>query len=171
MLFRLCLLSFTTLAGAAELSFNRDIRPILSDNCFYCHGPDKNNRKGDLRLDVREELIKLGPQTLIERITSADADELMPPAESHKKLSAKQKDTLKQWIAEGAKYEPHWAFVPPVKPKSGNSIDDFVRAELKKHGLQPAPKASRETLMRRLALDLTGLPPNQDNQTSRQSDK
>jgi hypothetical protein len=159
MLFRLCLLSFTTLAGAAELSFNRDIRPILSDNCFYCHGPDKNNRKGDLRLDVREELIKLGPQTLIERIHTTDADDLMPPAESHKKLSAKQKDTLKQWIAQGAKYEPHWAFVPPVKSKAGNSIDDFVRAELKKHGLQPAPKASRETLMRRLALDLTGLPP------------
>ena len=156
---------------AAELSFNRDIRPILSDNCFYCHGPDKNNRKGDLRLDVREELIKLGPQTLIERITTTDADDLMPPAESHKKLSGKQKDTLKQWIAEGAKYEPHWAFVPPVKPKSGNSIDDFIRAELKKHGLQSAPKASRETLMRRLALDLTGLPPMQDNQTMRQSDK
>ncbi|MCX6837608.1 MAG: PSD1 and planctomycete cytochrome C domain-containing protein [Verrucomicrobia bacterium] len=147
------------LAGAADLSFNRDIRPILSDNCFYCHGPDKNNRKGDLRLDVREELIKLGPQTLIERINTTDADDLMPPAESHKKLSARQKDTLKQWIAEGAKYEAHWAFVPPVKPKSGNSIDDFVRAELKKHGFQPAPKASRETLMRRLALDLTGLPP------------
>jgi len=159
MLFRLSLLSITTLAGAAELSFNRDIRPILSDNCFYCHGPDKNNRKGDLRLDVREELIKLGPQTLIERITTTDADDLMPPAESHKKLSAKQKDTLKQWIAEGAKYELHWAFVPPVKPKSGNSIDDFIRAELKKHGLQPAPKASQETLIRRLALDLTGLPP------------
>lgn len=171
MLFRLCLLSFSTLAGAAELSFNRDIRPILSDNCFYCHGPDKNNRKGDLRLDVREELIKLGPQTLIERIHTTDADDLMPPAETHKKLSAQQKETMKQWIAEGAKYEPHWAFVPPVKPKSGNSIDDFIRAELKKHGLQPAPKASRETLMRRLALDLTGLPPMQDNLTRRQSDK
>ena len=146
-------------AAAAELSFNRDIRPILSDNCFHCHGPDKNKRKGDLRLDVREELIKLGPKTLIERINTPDADDLMPPADSHKQLSAKQKDTLKQWIAEGAKYEPHWAFVPPVKSKVGNSIDDFIRAELKKHGLQPAPKASRETLMRRLALDLTGLPP------------
>ena len=163
MLFRLFLLSLTTLAGAAELSFNRVIRPILSDNCFYCHGPDKNNRKGDLRLDVREELIKLGPQTLIERINTTDADDLMPPAESHKKLSAKQKETMKQWIAEGAKYEPHWAFVPPVKPKLGNSIDDFIRAELKKHGLQPAPKALRETLMRRLALDLTGLPPDDLN--------
>jgi hypothetical protein len=144
---------------AEDLSFNRDIRPILSDNCFYCHGPDKDNRKADLRLDVREELIKLGPQTLIERITTTDADDLMPPAESHKKLSAKQKDTLKQWIAEGAKYELHWAFVPPVKPKVGNSIDHFIRAELQKNGLQPAPKASRETLMRRFALDLTGLPP------------
>ncbi len=163
MLFRLFLFSLTTLAGAAELSFNRVIRPILSDNCFYCHGPDKNNRKGDLRLDVREELIKLGPQTLIERINTTDADDLMPPAESHKKLSAKQKETMKQWIAEGAKYEPHWAFVPPVKPKLGNSIDDFIRAELKKHGLQPAPKALRETLMRRLALDLTGLPPDDLN--------
>jgi hypothetical protein len=159
MLFRLFLLSITTLAGAAELSFNRDIRPILSDNCFYCHGPDKNNRKGDLRLDVREELIKLGPETLIDRINTTDADDLMPPTDSHKKLSTKQKGTLKQWIAEGAKYELHWAFVPPVKPKSGNSIDDFVRAELKKHGLQTAPKASRETLIRRVALDLTGLPP------------
>ena len=156
-------IAVATTGHTAELSFNRDIRPILSDNCFYCHGPDKNNRKGDLRLDVREELIKLGPQTLIERITTTDADDLMPPAESHKTLSVKQKDTLKQWIAEGAKYEPHWAFVPPVKPQSGNSIDDFVRAELKKHGLQPAPKASRETLMRRLALDLTGLPPDDLN--------
>jgi hypothetical protein len=170
------------LAGAADLSFNRDIRPILSDNCFYCHGPDKNNRKGDLRLDVREELIKLGPQTLIERITTVDADDLMPPAESHKKLSAKQKEALKQWIAEGAKYEPHWAFVAPRKGafqappavenrRSLNPIDGFIRAELKKHGLNPAPKASKETLMRRLALDLTGLPPLQDNQTLRQSDK
>ena len=159
-LLRASVLSITlSTASAAELSFNRDIRPILSDNCFYCHGPDKNHRKGDLRLDVREELIKLGPQTLIERITTTDSDDLMPPAESHKKLSLKQKDTLNQWIAEGSKYEPHWAFVPPMKPKSGNSIDDFVQAELKKHGLQPAPKASRETLIRRLSLDLTGLPP------------
>ena len=171
-LLRASVLSITlSTASAAELSFNRDIRPILSDNCFYCHGPDKNHRKGDLRLDVREELIKLGPQTLIERITTTDSDDLMPPAESHKKLSLKQKDTLNQWIAEGSKYEPHWAFVPPMKPKSGNSIDDFVQAELKKHGLQPAPKASRETLIRRLSLDLTGLPPMQDNQTRRQSDK
>jgi len=146
-------------AAAAELSFNRDIRPVLSDNCFFCHGPDKNNRKGDLRLDVREELIKLGPKTLIERIITADADDLMPPADSHKKLSTKQKDTLKQWIAEGAKYEPHWAFVPPVKSKAGKSIDDFIHAELPKHGLQSAPPASRETLLRRLSLDLTGLPP------------
>jgi Protein of unknown function (DUF1553)/Protein of unknown function (DUF1549)/Planctomycete cytochrome C len=148
---------------ADDLSFNRDIRPILSDNCFYCHGPDKDNRKADLRLDVHEELIKLGPQTLIERITTTDADDLMPPAESHKKLSAKQKDTLKQWIAEGAKYELHWAFVPPVKPKVGNSIDDFIRVELKKHGLEPAPRASRETLVRRLSLDLTGLPPKESD--------
>ncbi|WP_395752931.1 PSD1 and planctomycete cytochrome C domain-containing protein [Prosthecobacter sp.] len=146
-------------------------RPILSDNCFYCHGPDKNHRKGDLRLDAREELIKLGPQTLIERITTTDADDLMPPADSHKKLSSKQKDTLKQWIAEGAKYELHWAFVPPVKPKSGNSIDDFIRAELRRKGLQPAPRAPLETLIRRLSLDLTGLPPMQDNQTRREADK
>jgi hypothetical protein len=161
----LALLSLAVLTDARseELSFNRDIRPILSDNCFYCHGPDKNNRKADLRLDMREELIKLGPQTLIERINTTDADDLMPPAESHKKLTVKQKETMKQWIDEGAKYEPHWAFVPPVKPKVGNAIDDFIRAELKKHGLQPAPKASRETLMRRLALDLTGLPPKQSD--------
>ena len=152
--FRISLWLITLLpAGAAELAFNRDIRPILSDKCFQCHGPDKNHRKGDLRLDVRDDAIaakaivpgKPDTSALIERITTTDADDLMPPAESHKSLTPAQRDTLRRWIAEGAKYEAHWAFVPPVKSSAGTSIDDFIRAELKNHGLGPSPRADAAT--------------------------
>lgn len=161
------------LNAAERLRYNRDIRPILSDNCFACHGPDTANQQAGLRLDVRESAIipadsgnaaiipgQPDASALVARILSKDEYELMPPADSHKKLSASQKQKLRQWIAEGAEYEPHWAFVPPKKSTEGNSIDDFICAELQKHGLSPSPPASRETLIRRLALDLTGLPPN-----------
>ena len=159
-------------ASAAELSFNRDVRPILSDNCFFCHGPDKNQRKADLRLDVREAAIaakaivpgKPEASALIERIHTEDADDLMPPADSHKKLSPAQKGTLRRWIAQGAEYQPHWAFVPPVKSQAGGTIDAFIRAELKKHGLEPSPRAGAAALVRRVALDLTGLPPTPEEQ-------
>ncbi|MBX7207329.1 MAG: PSD1 and planctomycete cytochrome C domain-containing protein [Verrucomicrobiaceae bacterium] len=171
-------------ASRAELSFNRDIRPILSDNCFYCHGPDKNRRKAELRLDVREEALakkafepgKPDASELIKRLFTRDEDDVMPPPDSHKTLSAKQKDTLKQWIAEGAKYEMHWAFIPlrlAEVPRNGalqaptavenhrslNAIDYFIRERLAQEGLKPSPEASKETLIRRVTLDLTGLPP------------
>jgi len=166
---------FATLAEplcGEPVRYNRDVRPILSDNCFACHGPDTANQKSGLRLDAREVAMKpaksgdpaivpgeVDASALVARILSDDEDEVMPPPDSHKKLTAKQKETLRQWIAEGAEYEAHWAFVPPVKSGTGNSIDDFILAGLQEKGLQPSPPASRETLLRRLSLDLTGLPP------------
>lgn len=173
-------LSFFTLISAsavvAEVSFNQDIRPILSENCFYCHGQDPAKRKADLRLDVREAAVELGAfvpgkpdeSELVARLFSQDADELMPPAKSNRKLTDKQKALLKQWIAEGAKYEKHWTFTAPVKaplPEVKNTawvrneIDRFVLAKLEAQKLSPAPEADRATLIRRLSLDLLGLPP------------
>jgi mono/diheme cytochrome c family protein len=114
------------LAGQApaKISYNRDIRTILSDNCFYCHGPDKNHRKGKFRLDDSESAIKKGAitpgkpadSTLVDRIYTNDPDDLMPPPETHKKLGDAQKDLLKRWITEGAAYEPFWAYVVPNRP-------------------------------------------------------
>ncbi len=148
--------------AAGELEFNRDIRPILSDNCFSCHGPDAKGRKADLRLDVREEALKaLTSGDVMERITTKDRDDLMPPPESNKKLSAVQMATLKQWIAEGAKYQKHWAFEPPRK-HAESSIDSLVEAKLKESCLTLAPEAAHSTLIRRVALDLTGLPPSSE---------
>src|SRR5206468_8448980 len=107
-----------------KIEFNRDVRPILSDNCFYCHGPDKNHRKGKMRLDVREEALKKEAfvpgkpeeSELVKRIFTDDKDDHMPPFDSAKKLTDAQKATLKEWIAQGAKYEKHWAYIAPVKP-------------------------------------------------------
>src|SRR5688500_12106965 len=108
---------------SAKIQFNRDVRPILSETCFTCHGPDKSHRKAGLRLDLREEALKSGaivpgkPEAseAIKRIFTTNPDELMPPTDSHKTLTAKQKQTLKQWVAEGAEYQPHWAFIAPTK--------------------------------------------------------
>lgn len=148
-------LSCTAVQGAA-LSFNQDVRPILSDHCFACHGPDSGNRKADLRLDASGEFDR---GEFVRRIFATDADEVMPPPHSHKTLSAAQKDLLKRWIAEGAKYETHWSFVPPAKTAAARNIDELVRKELTKHGLKPSGPADQATLVRRVALDLTGLPP------------
>jgi hypothetical protein len=159
-----------------KLQFNRDVRPILLENCFACHGPDKAARKADLRLDLRDDALKVGAfvpgkpdeSELVTRIFSDDPGQLMPPRKSHKKLTAGQKETLKRWVAEGAEYQPHWAFIPPkrsplpaVKDRGWvrNPVDFFVLAELERHGLTPAPEADRRTLARRASLDLTGLPP------------
>ncbi|WP_439621590.1 DUF1553 domain-containing protein [Gemmata sp.] len=159
-----------------KLEYNRDIRPILAENCFSCHGADSAARKAGLRLDQREAAVeakaiepgKPEKSSLVERVYAADPKELMPPPKSHKKLTAAQKETLKRWIAEGAEYQPHWSFLSPTRPKVPavqdkawvrNPIDAFVLAKLEAAGLKPAPEADRRTLARRLAFDLTGLPP------------
>jgi mono/diheme cytochrome c family protein len=165
-------------AGRADekLRYNRDIRPILAENCFACHGPDSAARKAKLRLDIRDEAVeadafvpgKPEKSYAIERIFAEDESEVMPPPKSHKQLTAAQKETLRRWVAEGAEYEPHWSLIPPKRPPAPqvkdsswvrNPIDAFVLAELEKRGLKPAPEADRRTLARRLSLDLTGLPP------------
>ncbi len=168
-------------AAAAELpetiSFNRDIRPILSENCFQCHGFDKETREADLRLDVRESALETrngyativpgnpGESELIYRIESDDEDDVMPPPDSEKSLTAHQKSLLRQWIEEGAAYEKHWAYIPPVRPavpESGrfdNPVDAFVARRLDREGLEFSKEADARTMVRRLSFDLNGLPP------------
>ncbi len=142
-------------------SYNRDIRPLLSDACFACHGPDKANRKADLRLDQPGHI--QAPEFL-KRLSSADPEEVMPPPKAHKKLSAAQIALLQRWVESGAPYEPHWAFLPPRKPPSGSSIDELVSAARSLRGLRASPRADAATLLRRVALDLTGLPPTLEEQ-------
>jgi hypothetical protein len=163
-------------AAAAPLEYNRDVRPILAEHCFACHGPDSASRKADLRLDRREAAVAAGAiapgdleqSELVARITSDERDEVMPPPSIKKPLSEAQKDVLKRWIASGAAYQPHWSLIPPKRPAPPavknaawvrNPIDRFVLARLEERGLAPAPEADRHTLARRLSLDLTGLPP------------
>ncbi len=177
-------------AGAAEpsipvkIEFNRDVLPVLSDNCFACHGPDAKQRKAKLRLDVREEALrpaesgdtpivpgKPGQSELMTRIESSDRDEVMPPPKSHKRLTAAQKELLRHWIAEGAKYEGHWAFtaierpaLPVVKDRSWprNAIDYFILERLERVNLRPAREASPGAVLRRVSFGVTGLPPTQE---------
>ncbi len=168
-------------AQSAEIDFSRQIRPILSDNCFKCHGPDDAARKSNLRLDRSDTALKPAKSgkvaivpgkpkesELISRIMAEDPDEVMPPASTKKILTTGQKDLLRKWIAAGAKYQEHWAFVPPQRaplpqvkqtdwPK--NAIDRFVLARLEKEKLKPSSSADRYTLVRRVYLDLIGLPP------------
>ncbi len=158
----------------SAIDFNRDVRPILSDNCFKCHGFDPGTREAGRRLDTREgaladidgiRAVVPGDPTgsdLSERVHSTDKDEQMPPPKSGKKLTPAQIAILDQWIKEGAPYAVHWAFVKPVQappPKAGNPIDAFIRARLEKETLPPSAEADKSTLIRRLSLDLTGLPP------------
>jgi hypothetical protein len=167
-------------ANAPLVNFQRQVRPILSDNCFLCHGPDKGSRMAGLRLDVREgafEVRKSGTvivpgkpdeSLLIKRIFSPDAGYRMPPVFAHKTLTADQKNTLRLWIEQGAQWKDHWAFVAPVRPPlppvkdAGwvrNPIDAFILAKLEANQLKPAEEADRRSLVRRVTLDLTGLPP------------
>ena len=172
------------LTAAEPLQFGRDILPILSDNCFFCHGPDEKNREANLRLDTEEGAIqprdtapaivrgKSAMSELMRRITSTDPEQQMPPPKTNRKLSPQQIELLKRWIDEGAVWGKHWAFeqpVRPVPPKPAadsahanwplNPIDNFVLDRLRRAGLSPSPLAARETLIRRVTLDLTGLPP------------
>ncbi len=168
--------SASVILAGEPLQYNRDIRPILFDGCIACHGPDSAAREADLRLDLRGEAIAAGaivpgdPEAseLVRRIHAEDEDERMPPVESKKTLTTEQIATLTRWIREGAEYEPHWSFIPPVRPEIPevknswwvrNAIDQFVAAKLESANLAPAPEADRRTLARRLSLDLTGLPP------------
>jgi hypothetical protein len=175
------LLSTAVFAAAGPVEFNRDIRPIMSDTCFFCHGPDKAKRKAGLRLDEREAAIadrdgiraivpgKPEESDAIERLFSKDSEEMMPPPDSNKKLTAEQKELIKRWVAEGAIYQPHWAYIPPVRPTvpamedkqypAESPIDAFISARLLEKKIVPAGEAERRTLLRRLSLDLTGLPP------------
>jgi hypothetical protein len=161
-------------APAAEpVSFSRDVLPILSDNCFSCHGPDEGHRKADLRLDTREgatadaiqAVVPGRPEAseLIRRIVSTDEDEVMPPPKSHKaRLKPGQTELLRRWIAEGAAWGRHWALEKPVRPATPpgqHPIDALVAARLRQEGLKPAAPAARVTQIRRLSFDLTGLPP------------
>jgi len=163
-------------ATSGMVQYNRDIRPILNDNCFACHGPDEKKRAAELRLDIREAALtkqaivpgKPEESSIISRILSTDQNEVMPPPTSHKSLTQSQKDLLKAWIAEGAQYQGHWAYIAPVKPELPqvrnpawvrNPIDRFVLAELERRGVEPSPEADLRSLIRRVAFDLTGLPP------------
>lgn len=169
-------LSSLTANASESLDFNRDIRPILSENCFYCHGQDGNKRQADLQLHIREAAIEAGAivpndpakSSLVKRILSDNPDELMPPRNSNRRLSPQQKQILQQWIAEGAQYQTHWAFVTPKRPSQPmvqltnwprNPIDYFVLSKLEEAKLPPSPEANRATLIRRLSIDLIGLPP------------
>ncbi|MFM2142361.1 MAG: hypothetical protein RLZZ476_905, partial [Verrucomicrobiota bacterium] len=149
---------------ARAVDFTRDVRPILASKCYACHGPDEESREADLRLDMPAK--DFDTKTFLHRIITADPDDVMPPPKSPKPLTAAEKDVLRQWIASGANYEPHWAFQPIRNPTSHHDIDGFIRAELTKHGLQPASRANASTLIRRLYLDLIGLPPPSDTSDS-----
>ena len=163
-------------ADGGEIRYNRDIRPILSDKCFFCHGPDPKTREADLRLDVessaKESAIVPGKPEKSELVFRlSDPDDLMPPEKSHKKLTGKEIDLLTRWIKQGAPYEAYWAYLPPVKHPaptvkdaawSENWIDHFILARLESERISPSPEADRITLIRRLSFDLTGLPPSAD---------
>ncbi|HYH67989.1 MAG TPA: DUF1549 domain-containing protein, partial [Urbifossiella sp.] len=167
-------LSAAAPAAAQEPDFNRDVRPILAGKCFKCHGPDDKSRKADLRLDDRAAALdalspgKADASEVLRRVHSADPAETMPPPAVKNALTAREKDVLKRWVAAGARYDPHWAFVPvrqpavPPAPPGAvvrNPIDNFVLAMLAIRGLSPSAEADRPTLARRVFLDLIGLPP------------
>ncbi|MGH9632236.1 MAG: PSD1 and planctomycete cytochrome C domain-containing protein [Bryobacteraceae bacterium] len=181
--FLLSFLMTAALASGAEpkVKFNRDIRPIMSDTCFRCHGPDEKARMAGLRLDIREEALKTtksgvtpivpgepDKSAIVERVFSTNPAKLMPPKYAHKELTEEQKNTIRRWVEEGAEYEGHWAYQPvrrpPVPKMEGkqpvrNPIDAFIQDRLAKEGLRPSEEADRRTLLRRVTLDLTGIPP------------
>ena len=156
-------------AAASKVDFTRDVRPILADKCFACHGPDGQKVKGGLRLDSREGALRPAKSgeaavvpghpersELVRRVLTGDEDDLMPPPSSHKMLPMGERELLRRWIAEGAEYAVHWAYVPPLKPAvppGENGVDYLVRVRLRQLGLKPVPEADRRTLARRLHAD------------------
>lgn len=182
--FAVALILATTAAqggrAAGPVNFNRDIRPLLSDKCFHCHGPDEKKRKAELRLDADQDVFaerksgrivtpgKPGESLLYQRLVTHFQDDLMPPPDSGFSLTEAQKELFKRWIEQGAGWSKHWSFLPVTRPAAPevknqswvkNAIDRFIAARLEAEGLQPSPRATKETLIRRLTLDLTGLPP------------
>jgi hypothetical protein len=170
----LALFAGSVIGAPRKIDFNREVRPILSDHCFACHGPDDGARKAGLRLDSKEGILRVvqpgntAGSKLITRITAEQKALRMPPLSTGRTLTDAQIATMKEWIAQGAAWESHWAYVPPRRtepppvkfakwPK--NEIDRFVLARLEREGLKPSPEADRATLLRRLSFDLTGLPP------------
>ena len=175
------LVSGATSALGQAVDFESQIKPLLSDRCFACHGPDENARKADLQLHTREgafaklddDLVVITPgkpqaSELYRRITATDPDDLMPPPESKRKLSAGEKELIRRWIEQGAEWREHWAFVPVAAvevPPLGqaawpkNEIDHFTLAKLREANIEPSPLARREQRLRRMSFDLTGLPP------------
>ncbi len=166
-----------SVTAAEKLKYNRDVRPILADKCFSCHGADSAARKADLRLDNRDAAIDMSAikpgdaskSEMIARIVTDAHDKVMPPPEIKKALSKTEVEILTRWVNEGAEYEAHWSFIAPQRPaapKVNNSawtktaIDAFILSRLEQAGLSPAPEADPRTLIRRLHLDITGLPPN-----------
>ncbi|HUS37318.1 MAG TPA: DUF1549 domain-containing protein, partial [Verrucomicrobiae bacterium] len=174
---------FVSLTNSA-VDFNREVRPILSEHCYACHGPDEGKGKAGLRLDREEDAFKelksgehaivggdLEKSALVKRITTTDEDDVMPPVKHGKPLSKEQIATLTQWVKEGAKWQKHWAFVPAARPEvppasdpswPKNPIDNFIARKLEKSGLKPNPEAEKTALIRRVSFDLTGLPPTID---------
>ena len=166
---------------AQEIRFNRDIRPLLSENCLSCHGPDKNARQAGLRLDVREEAVEreaIVPgepekSRLVARIRIGEPALRMPPPQANKTLTGEQKDLLERWIEQGAEYEPHWAYLPPERPEAPEgpaAIDFLLEKKLRDRGLATVDLADRRTLIRRLSFDLTGLPPSPDEVAAFEAD-
>ena len=181
--------AFAADAPSGKVQFNRDIRPIFSDTCFHCHGFDPKARKAGLRLDIREEALKKtdndvypivpgkpDQSEIIERLFSTDPDDIMPPPKAHKEITPAQKEVIKRWVAEGAVYQQHWAYAPLYRPavpiigeanlETGNPIDSFIRAALAEKKIEPSPEAPKERLLRRLSLDLIGLPPTAEEVTA-----
>ncbi|MBI5773523.1 MAG: PSD1 domain-containing protein [Verrucomicrobia bacterium] len=172
-------LSAASAVTKGEINFSRDILPILSDNCFHCHGPDEKAREAKLRLDTQEGALRTkdpvivpgnsAKSELVRRITTKDEDDVMPPPKSNRKITPQQIELLKRWVDSGAPWGKHWAYEIPQRPpvpaiqnsklKTQNSIDNFILARLDKEGLKPSPEAPKETLIRRVTLDLTGVPP------------
>ncbi len=186
-------LASDTTSKGAPLDFNRDIRPIFSEHCYACHGPDEQKRKAGLRFDVAENAFQelksgnralvpgdLTKSVLVARISTADPDEVMPPPKCNKPLKAEQVVLLKRWVQAGAQWKKHWSFIPPERPAlpaiknrkwPRNPIDYFTLARLEKENLKPNPEADKPTLIRRATLDLTGLPPTIEEVDAFQADK
>lgn len=170
-------------ALAGQVGFNRDIRPILSENCFECHGPGVRNPKGDLHLLEPGDVVRpgdAGASRLVQRVQASEPSARMPPLSTGKRLSEAEIALIRRWIDEGADLEQHWAFVPPVRPRvpppregrlGGNPIDGFIRSRLESEGLDASPRAGRRTLIRRVSLDLTGLPPSRSEVSEFLSDQ